>query len=79
MFCLLINPVNLAGHPGLTDWRVLCALLGMGQATCNTSAGEVTLAMETWVCSGLHLGATAFLIQQQVAQHGLLTLLLSQH
>lgn len=75
-FHLLINPVSLAGHPGLTAWRAQCA---WKQATCNTSAGEVTLAVETCVCLGLHLGATVLLTQQQAAQHRLPTLLLSQH
>lgn len=79
-FCLLINPVSLAGHPGLTAWRaVQCALLcmeaGHVQYLCwwdDLGRGDLgLLGSAPW---GHSLPNRA-----QVAQHRLLTLLLCQH
>lgn len=60
------NPTSLAGYPRLIAWgRLLCAEAGHAHAT----AGDVALAVETWVCFSLH---------QQASWHRLLALLLNQ-
>lgn len=43
VFSLLINPVSLAGHPRLTAWRALCALLCMeaGHVQCPCWGGDL--------------------------------------
>lgn len=79
LFGLRSNPVSLTGRLRLIAWRGLHGLLCTEAGHAHASAGEVTSAVETWVCFSLQLRAIAFLTRQQAARHRLLTLLLSQH
>jgi len=63
-FGLRSNPVSLAGCPKVTAWRELHGLLCTEAGHVHSSAEKVTLAIETWVCFFLELGAIAFLTLQ---------------